>query len=618
MATTRVVQCTNVSPSATLEQLRTLFSHLGKIEDIRIFPKEDTVLPVTSRVCFVKYEDESSVGVAQHLTNTVFIDRALIVVPCLEGEIPEEHKALQLAAPSNSVSGLVAPSGGGLLPTPAQPLLGQIPGLVPSAAGGMDPTYAALGLPQPPPLNNVDPSKIEEIRRTIYVGNLDSSVSYQGFAQTVTAEQLLSFFQGIGEVKYVRMAGDETQPTRFAFVEFTEHASVAKALTYNGVMFAGRPLKINHSNNAIVKPPAKTAEAAQRELAETMKQVRDAQALIQAAIDPETKLSLAAAKQEATKETSLLATKIETKKETEQNFLAPKSPTKKELETPDDRKKRKSRSRSRSRKRSRSRSRSRRSRSRSRSSRRRSRSRDRRRSYSRSRYRSRSRTPPRRRSRSPRKRSPRRRSRTRSPPPPRRRRSRSRSRDRRSRSKDRRRRSKTPPKSYRASRASGSRSRSPPPVRSRRRISRSKSQSPSKSRSRSRSRSGSPRRSKSKPSTRSSATQDKIHKKDKKSRDRERSRERERSSRKHKKDKDRDRKDRSSEDKDSKKSKSKVKRDYDEEEKGYDSDKEKEGGDGEKGEGGMKIQVVMGEGNRPVDDTMDTNLQSMDMDVDTE
>ncbi|XP_072031719.1 uncharacterized protein [Amphiura filiformis] len=603
MATTRVVQCTNVSPSATLEQLRTLFSHLGKIEDIRIFPKEDTVLPVTSRVCFVKYEDESSVGVAQHLTNTVFIDRALIVVPCLEGEIPEEHKALQLAAPSNSVSGLVAPSGGGLLPTPAQPLLGQIPGLVPSAAGGMDPTYAALGLPQPPPLNNVDPSKIEEIRRTIYVGNLDSSVSYQGFAQTVTAEQLLSFFQGIGEVKYVRMAGDETQPTRFAFVEFTEHASVAKALTYNGVMFAGRPLKINHSNNAIVKPPAKTAEAAQRELAETMKQVRDAQALIQAAIDPETKLSLAAAKQEATKETSLLATKIETKKE---------------LETPDDRKKRKSRSRSRSRKRSRSRSRSRRSRSRSRSSRRRSRSRDRRRSYSRSRYRSRSRTPPRRRSRSPRKRSPRRRSRTRSPPPPRRRRSRSRSRDRRSRSKDRRRRSKTPPKSYRASRASGSRSRSPPPVRSRRRISRSKSQSPSKSRSRSRSRSGSPRRSKSKPSTRSSATQDKIHKKDKKSRDRERSRERERSSRKHKKDKDRDRKDRSSEDKDSKKSKSKVKRDYDEEEKGYDSDKEKEGGDGEKGEGGMKIQVVMGEGNRPVDDTMDTNLQSMDMDVDTE
>ena len=32
-------------------------------------------------------------------------------------------------------------------------------------------------VPQPPPLTgNVDPTKIEEIRRTIYVGNLNSSV----------------------------------------------------------------------------------------------------------------------------------------------------------------------------------------------------------------------------------------------------------------------------------------------------------------------------------------------------------------------------------------------------------------------------------------------------------
>lgn len=37
-------------------------------------------------MCYIKYRDPSSVGVAQHLTNTVFIDRALIVVPCAEGE----------------------------------------------------------------------------------------------------------------------------------------------------------------------------------------------------------------------------------------------------------------------------------------------------------------------------------------------------------------------------------------------------------------------------------------------------------------------------------------------------------------------------------------------------
>lgn len=44
-------------------------------------------------------------------------------------------------------------------------------------------------------------------------------------------------------MKFVRMAGDETQPTRFAFVEFVEQDSVARALTFNGVMFGDRPLK---------------------------------------------------------------------------------------------------------------------------------------------------------------------------------------------------------------------------------------------------------------------------------------------------------------------------------------------------------------------------------------
>lgn len=42
-------------------------------------------MPVTSRVCFVKFQEPESVGVSQHLTNTVFVDRALIVVPFAEG-----------------------------------------------------------------------------------------------------------------------------------------------------------------------------------------------------------------------------------------------------------------------------------------------------------------------------------------------------------------------------------------------------------------------------------------------------------------------------------------------------------------------------------------------------
>ncbi|XP_071984500.1 serine/arginine-rich splicing factor 11 isoform X1 [Engystomops pustulosus] len=144
-SSTDVIQVTNVSPSTSTEQMKTLFGFLGKIDDLRLFPPDDSPLPVTSRVCFVKFHDPESVVVAQHLTNTVFVDRALIVVPYAEGIIPDEAKALSLVAPANAVTGLLP--GGGLLPTPNP--LGQI-GAVPLAALGapaLDPTLAALTLP---------------------------------------------------------------------------------------------------------------------------------------------------------------------------------------------------------------------------------------------------------------------------------------------------------------------------------------------------------------------------------------------------------------------------------------------------------------------------------------
>ena len=157
-------------------------------------------------------------------------------------------------------------------------------GAIPAAA--LDPNIATLGeIPQPPLMGNVDPSKIDEIRRTVYVGNLNSQVTNRRrnrvlgpfiffpflkivsvgkviftrfffflrriyfiktvtlFLQTTTADQLLEFSKQVGEVKFVRMAGDETQPTRFAFVEFADQNSVPRALAFNGVMFGDRPLK---------------------------------------------------------------------------------------------------------------------------------------------------------------------------------------------------------------------------------------------------------------------------------------------------------------------------------------------------------------------------------------
>ena len=42
-------------------------------------------MEICSKICYVKFQDEASCDVAQHLTNTVFIDRPLVVVPLTEG-----------------------------------------------------------------------------------------------------------------------------------------------------------------------------------------------------------------------------------------------------------------------------------------------------------------------------------------------------------------------------------------------------------------------------------------------------------------------------------------------------------------------------------------------------
>ncbi|XP_064604656.1 probable splicing factor, arginine/serine-rich 7 isoform X5 [Liolophura sinensis] len=400
---TSIIQVTNVAPTATREQMKNLFSFIGKVEELKLYPSEDILVPV--KVCFVRFEDSVTAGVALHLTNTVFIDRALAIGPYHDDVIPDEGLGLQISLQAAA----------GTLPgnSPSWPsnIISKVQGAGPSQViTTNDPKLTALGLPQYPPLpGNTDPSKIEEIRRTVYVGNLDS---------TVTAEKVLNFFTQAGEVKFVRMAGDDTQPVRFAFVEFSDQRSIPTALTYNGVMFAGRPLKVNHSNNAIVKPHVKP-EAAQREIDEAMKKVKEAQSLISAAIDPgRDKFSRSRSRSRSRRRRSRSRSR--------------KSPSRSRRRSRSRTRRSRSRTRrSRSRKRSRSRSRTRRRGSKSRSKSRSRRSRSKKRSRSRTRHSSRSRrkTPPRAYSR--------RKSRSTSP---------SRSKKRRSRSRTRKHRSKSPEK----------------------------------------------------------------------------------------------------------------------------------------------------------------------------
>ncbi|XP_026867655.2 serine/arginine-rich splicing factor 11 isoform X4 [Electrophorus electricus] len=169
-SSTNVVQVTNVSPSTTSEQMRTLFGFLGNIEELKLFPPDDSPLPVTSRVCFVKFLESESVGVSQHLTNTVFVDRALIVVPFAEGVIPDESKALSLLAPANAVAGLLP--GGGLLPTPNP--MPSIGGVALGGLGGpaMD-AMAALGMPGP----NMNPQSLSAEQLMKLMASMDPKLN---------------------------------------------------------------------------------------------------------------------------------------------------------------------------------------------------------------------------------------------------------------------------------------------------------------------------------------------------------------------------------------------------------------------------------------------------------
>ncbi|XP_014600223.1 PREDICTED: probable splicing factor, arginine/serine-rich 7 [Polistes canadensis] len=406
VGSTKVVQVTNIAPQATKDQMQTLFGYLGKIEDIRLYPTiRDVAVPVQSRICYVKFHDQGCVAVAQHMTNTVFIDRALIVIPYQNGDIPDEQRALELTNNGTVVPGLY-PSEPKLPPNVVNAIEGIPPNHVITT---MDPKLEAHGLPPYPHLpGHLDSRRIEEIRRTLVIANLDAST---------TAEQLLDFFSNNNvEIKYLRLCTRDSDTDHYALVELTEQGAVVSALLLNGKTLGDRHIKIYHSTQAIAKPEAKSNEAAQKEIEEAMSRVKEAHNLISAAIDP-------------------MIGMLSKDKRSRSGSRSRKSRSRSRGRSRRSRSRKRSRSRhrrSRSRHRRRSRSRSKRSRSKER----RRKSPSRRRSGSRSRHRSRSRS---RRSRSRRSRSRSRDRRKRSP----RRRSRSHSRSKRSKSKSRRSRSKS-------------------------------------------------------------------------------------------------------------------------------------------------------------------------------
>ncbi|MCP9261718.1 Splicing regulatory glutamine/lysine-rich protein 1 [Dirofilaria immitis] len=269
----RVLHVSNISMTATREQIYQLFAFIGRIDEFKIYPSDNhpQLSTFTQKFAYVKFEDQKSVEVAQHLTNTVFIDRALVCIPSISDTIPDEDTALKTGGPAwpgqrqlpPNVVNQIQDLGDGqqmlcrlqiavetlIAVCPVSPVYSVVHPMtcvsvdlreavnfegskkvqnnreISCLAGwnslailsGMkfmeialtensavalltvDPTLAALGLPPYPTLSaNTEASKVEEIRRTVYVGNIPKDC---------VGEEVMKFFNdSIGEAELLKNA----------------------------------------------------------------------------------------------------------------------------------------------------------------------------------------------------------------------------------------------------------------------------------------------------------------------------------------------------------------------------------------------------------------------------
>lgn len=151
---------------------------------------------------------------------------------------------------------------------------GQIPNQV---VRTYDPKLEENDLPTYPDLPvNFDDRKVEETRRTILVLNVEPDWRL---------ESLADHFKRSGEWKYARFAETDNRQ-RTAMIEFMQQKSVIYALKMQGSEYRGVALNLYHSTQPIVKPEAKSNEAAQKEIEEAMSIVKECHNQISAVIDP--------------------------------------------------------------------------------------------------------------------------------------------------------------------------------------------------------------------------------------------------------------------------------------------------------------------------------------------
>jgi len=100
----------------------------------------------------------------------------------------------------------------------------------------------------------------------------------------VTETMLHSVFSSCGDIEFVKMAGDNAQGVRYAFIEFKAIDSAVTAQGLTGTVIGDRPIKVGKADNPIVRPVDKDPN----KLKEALRRVRMAQEKIGKRLGTET------------------------------------------------------------------------------------------------------------------------------------------------------------------------------------------------------------------------------------------------------------------------------------------------------------------------------------------
>merc|ERR1712227_470241 len=245
---TYVIKVANLAITTKEEDIKHMFGYIGRIEDCQMYPRNVSLMPVPTKVAFVKFRHRRDAAVALHLTNSILVDKCIQVIPWRQDEMPTEAVALQSLFPGQSL------------------------GHAHQAQQNLESALSNAGLPAAPTIpQSVDGEIREQIQRTIHVKGINPQVT--------TNASLLEFMQEhAGEVKYSTFAGEgDFVEECEAYIEFADIKGVIGALKLEDPKIDEKNFTVEMARCAILKStlkPKTLAEAA-IEIAEALKASKD-------------------------------------------------------------------------------------------------------------------------------------------------------------------------------------------------------------------------------------------------------------------------------------------------------------------------------------------------------